>query len=411
MAASKGILSPPPEGQGAVLNLTPSSIMLKKGTASPLTSLSTELLAIIVDLIAPTCERGVHDGDDEHDYTHVKINQLRNLALSCRQLHTVVEPVLYNYYHEKYVYGDLAFGLRGFLCTILAKSYLVKRVQFFHCYVKNSRCKSWDMSRLSTDDEQRAKLVLRLLGVSEDEANGWVSAVKEGSWDAVFALVLCSLPNLKVLDLNNWGDITSDDEFPFTYSALNYAGQQPRGATLHPLTAVHNVALTADDGDRMDFDSVISFLRLKSVHTLSICTILEQNSYIEDHREDPFPSAPGVKHLTLRESHIDSDSLVDFLQCFSPLEYLYYDNGVAGTEPFESERVHEGISHLKPSLESLTLINADRMEDSGNADLENRPLGSLLDFQKLKTITMTFSLLVYREEHEYFLNSDIPRNS
>lgn len=89
--------------------------------------------------------------------------------------------------------------------------------------------------------------------------------------------------------------------------------------------------------------------------------------------------------------------LVKLLQSFPALEYLYYENGTAGEVVFEPERVLEAISYSKPTLEDLTLINS-WSQDWSYSGLENRPIVSLAGFRKLKSIKMTFSLLVYRSD-------------
>ncbi|PMD13283.1 hypothetical protein NA56DRAFT_712178 [Hyaloscypha hepaticicola] len=126
----------------------------------------------------------------------------------------------------------------------------------------------------------------------------------------------------------------------------------------------------------MSIDALLPFCALSSVRKARIHRCSEEFFFPSSQRY------PNIQDLQISYSNIGSEALTNILQCFPSLKNLYYEDvGDLG----------RAISHLHKTLEGLIVLG------SGNnvfGEEEERTIGSLAGFKKLKTIVMNHHFLL-----------------
>jgi hypothetical protein len=171
-------------------------------------------------------------------------------------------------------------------------------------------------------------------------------------------------------------------------TALEHAALQQRNSrSQHSLKNLTSVSMTYWDTEMgMSIDALLPFCALSSVHKARIHRCSEEFF-------SPSQRYPNIQDLQISYSNIGSEALINILQCFPSLKNLYYEDvGVSvGYEFFSPQDLGRAISHLHKTLEGLIVLG------SGNnvfGEEEERKIGSLAGFKKLKTIVMNHHFLL-----------------
>lgn len=156
---------------------------------------------------------------------------------------------------------------------------------------------------------------------------------------------------------------------------------------------------------------------MPSLHTLSaIGTLDNVDADDENDVREPciLPICFNTRHLALSQPEVDLSVLVKLLGSFPILESIQYANYTLDGDFLGPDQIFNAISHLKPTLESLTLIAVEweRWETTWKETQPESSAGALVDFKKLKRITLSLSLLLRRSktEHDFSDLDEIPSN-
>jgi hypothetical protein len=344
-----------------------------KNTHSNLLSLSDELLLEIIEFAS----------------IKARSSWLLDLCTCSRRLYDITEPILYTRIKE---WGE---SLPKLLCRIVERPDLGRRVKSWSgaAVEITEEEGSFDMSAVEEADWKRIRGTVDQIELNESNAHSWFEAIRDGSWDAMTALVLHLLPNLQKLNFSMWSPVNDDgwagvyNQYPFTQDTVTLAAS---GASI--LTNLESLSIEADDDEELCLSQCVSFLQIPSLLTFKAFAISDKiNS--EEHLQ--FKGLQhgrfSVKNLSLINSSLNSLMLKSFFGCFSRLETLHYEHSTQylGHSDFESSRMMEALQHFKPTLKELHIIVEDT---EGGADLY--PMGSFSDFNYLKSLTITTPFLL-----------------
>jgi hypothetical protein len=353
---------------------------------------------------------GLHDLSNEiliniiEHVVHAKY--LLSLALCSRRLCELTEPILYAEFQQ-----TTDRSLPSFLRRLLARPNLASRTRSFTGTALHYDDDDLDISTFVEEDWTRVRAAARAASINEAQAGWWIEDAEHGYWDALAALFLSVTPNLEEIKICNWGFNSEEGETSFFDAVLGRAADLQNKAMPSPyaMSNLKDVSLIYWDTEMgMQFDSLVPFLKLKSVTTFEAFSVCEDS---EDEFEIAEPSSLvfSATDLTLSHSVMSHIQMAYRFKQFRHLERLYYEHGGAlvGYSSFEPPRVMAAIAHLKPCLKDLTLISddADFMDD----EFETYPIGSLAAFEKLTSIDVNSYILIGGEpedDDEDVINSE-----
>jgi hypothetical protein len=376
-----------------------------------LTSLAPEILLAIVEYVGAfpveatvAAERRV-----------IAPQCLLYLALTCRKLHSIVEPILYTHFETS---DDTRSKekLIKFMVRILARPDLAQQVRtlhtWWHCDVRedfNYEPEDWTRVETATRDvllswEDQPKQYKGFGDFAED----WVKDIAAGYWDVIITLIVSRLPNLEVLNFEGWFNEFDRHPPTITFPIIMGAIKQARDLQLRaelssPLAmpSLRHITIkhSKPEKEGIQVHWLFPILNIPSIRSFEVSGIendkrngppprwdnaWDRNSYVFD-----------TKKLVLDRSMLDGGTLEKFLPLFPHLEYLHYSHPAPGSSGnvvlFGLQKFFKAIQHLKPCLKHLTLL-----QEGWGSTLNTYPdweIVSLNDFHQLKTIDMEVTFM------------------
>ncbi|KAE9364555.1 hypothetical protein N431DRAFT_388744 [Stipitochalara longipes BDJ] len=321
-------------------------------------------------------------------------NDLSNLALCSRRFHNLALPVLYSSFKDD---GALLRTL-PFLSTIVRRPDLVR-------YVKNVAIDGRDFALFPPGpfDEDWDPIEAALKRIFEDESLDlrvrWRGAFYEWeNWDAVTALVICLLPNMATLNLPFYpghGDHVPK-YIPYVISQaaqLQMSNLQPT----HYLRKLRQLTIANSPKGPTPLDCILPFLKLGSLSTFTCFALELFEEYIDLIKELP---AMDTTQVSFPHSDFHSVLFAEFLKKLPHLTHLSYihqsDDKYYEPNDFVPPTIREGLMHSKHCLQELTLVNDNEAFELFTWGSEPPPLGSLVEFEKLRQLDATVYTLVGR---------------
>jgi hypothetical protein len=170
----------------------------QSNTHSNLLSLSNELLINIIEFASITAGS----------------SWLLDLCTCSRRLHNITEPILYTRIEEGGIFGK---SLPKLLCRIVERPDLGRRVKIWggdpmDSAEEEESVHRWvDTSTVEETDWERIQGIVDQIELNGSHTQSWFETMQGGSWDAMTALVLYLLPNLRELKFSGWNPWDSDD--------------------------------------------------------------------------------------------------------------------------------------------------------------------------------------------------------
>jgi hypothetical protein len=295
-----------------------------------------------------------------------------------------------------------------FLLTIIARPDLAPYVKALLC-VGPHTYKGEKPTLIADDARSRIKAELSKAGVKEDMRDSWCEKLcdlaKDGAWEATIALLMLLLPNLSTLGMPRYHETGIGREPTFIPLVFARAVELQTSNTPSPY-AMKNLRNT-DIGLMSLFDFVPSMSRTMAFFQLRSIKNVTSRYNFANHAEniEGIPEVlPNVTHLSLKEYNIAPLIFAKLLKPFCNLINLTYTSR-SGSDPsfsFSPREIRKGIMHLEQSLQELTIINQHEEVDASEESVtehemeedEDRSLGSLLGFQKLRRLEATIRTLV-----------------
>lgn len=358
----------------------PSASSISQKRPPSLLDFSNEILISIIQYV----NSGSHDSDGDYVMPRGSRNLLA-LALCSRHIYELAEPVLYSAFRQS---GNQA--LPSFLCRILERSDLARRVKLFY---GASIPDYLDMSGLKDQDWSRIRKACREafspnLGIEFVEI--WTSAIGYGSPDATTALVLCLTPNLEELQFRDYAI-----GYEFIHLFVDRAAEFQIRSELSSFSLPNLKSVSLDFWDTeygMPFSDLEPFLKLKSVTKFEADGVCEDTVSADEDVKDK-GLIFSTTDLTLTRCVLAHGDMVAIFRCFPNLERLYYEHGgpTVGGPDFQPPYMLAAIEHLKPCLKDLTILFEYMF---AGYEYEEYPIGSLAQFEKLTSIDVTASILL-----------------
>ena len=317
-------------------------------------------------------------------------DDLLNLARCSSRFHRLAEPILYTdvLIRDNILHGSSP-GSLPFLCRILARPDLARRVRFFHGAANDPKFSGdhLDTSGLTETDRMRICTAVRATSCSEQSTQEWIESVAWGSWDSIMALILSVVPNLEELNFEDWGH--SNDAYPFITQFFDRAANLQERALLASPFSLRNLRRISlvywDTENGYPVKSILPFLKLKSLRAFYAHMVSEGSHGGSPPEFVLRPSTYTTKELTLSYSVIHHEVMIPFFRSFPALERLHYEYGGACVNyaDFEPPRMMAALKHLKPCLREITILGD---EARCGPELESYLIGSFADFEKLTSI-------------------------
>lgn len=343
-------------------------------------------------------------------------SSLSRLALSSRFLNVITTPYLYDHIeflgHSRNWSSPESIAFRNLTLLLLERPHLAGYVRHFTMRKDFGREGRGEHSEIPHLPQALLKAI-EAASHSKEEERQWledVSCTKSMNGDALMALVLPTLRNLKPLDLRLGDDImyfsrmmqrASRKEKPFD--------TRPAFEKLADIMYMQNRRVwTSCDAENLDDDEQPYFTAmafpLPAVHRLfALKCGFQFGIGIQGHKiRGPlvFPLAcglsPQLSHLELRECHVKSQTLVDILWVPAALKSFIYEVIAKMTDSSVFNiTIYRAMEHQMSSLENIWLDcvpwNEDllRFHQFGNA----RPMPSFANFKNLRTLRIASPFL------------------
>jgi hypothetical protein len=362
-----------------------------------LLGLSNEILQQIIQYVAA----GWLPGHHPHNY-----GRLSKISKCCWRLHDIVHPYLYSALE---IHDWESQKCISFIRTLTAKPQLARLVKTF--YYAEIISDGSEISNLSEESKVWMRSILPDETYGTELCNEWFNDLFLGSHgfdkcrDAMAAwfLVLFS-DNLEEFNFNDF-----KYEKPYLGSAKPYidsvledaADEQWLGrspCTLSSLKSVNVYSRESEENNRgVGFDSILPFLKLKSVEELSVGDLDIGYPSPEGWEQGGRHNDNGFKlrALTLDCSRLNEFTLPQFLWCFSSLKKFDYQ---VWKETDQYTRnvciwpvLRESLFNLRGCLEELYLqsetnssVDSDAHYSYAGVGDTFQAFGSLAEFSKLK---------------------------
>jgi hypothetical protein len=319
-------------------------------------------------------------------------HSLLQLALCSRSLHALVEPILYEYFHHNDKSPVCAVQL--FLRMILVRPDLAQQVKGIRTMASDSEYDDGrlDVSCFKVEDWARIRNKIEEVDGSTQERDEWVKDLEKGHWEAMAALILTLTPNLRILKFKEWP--YDDSPYPNLMRTLSRARQLQVERQAENQFALWNLNKVMqnhyDTEGGLSIDQLAPLLAIPSVKTFWGKMICDEGAADMDEWPLSNIDLTHIEELSLFYISMDHDTIIRFLRCFPRLKKLYYRHGDAGYEDFEPPRLMAALSHLKPHLQDLTIINDNKVARSG---IDHYPIGSLSSFKPLRRLQADWEIL------------------
>lgn len=340
--------------------------------------------------------------------THVNNGTLLKLALCSQRFRSIVEPVLYERFHDDWGSGGC---LDGFMVRLLTQPDLGRRVKFIHW----QKILSYTFPVTSFGEEGWKAARNQIMGLHENpaERDAWDETVEEVGLEAIVGLLFVLTPNLEELVLRSCDPIGPRPPVLKWMSAvirrLQLQRQLENPAALWKLRSV-NVSMWATGG--MDLNHVMELITIPSVeifwgwalHETVLRDFLQANNFVLD----------NIKELDLTFDHVDPDILKQFLCRFPSLKRL----SCSIHEPDDLESYPPDLVLVPHSLESQLeyLAISDYAIPMTGGILIHRKLKSLASFKNLRTLRTDWPQLVGQTDivgdlADTLFGQDVPETS
>jgi hypothetical protein len=351
-----------------------------------LLGLSNEILQQIIQYVAAGW-LPLHDPHND--------GRLSKISECCWRLHDIVHPYLYSALE---IHAWQGYKCVSFIRTLTAKPQLARLVKTF--YYAEIIDDGSEISSLSEESKVWMRSILPDETYGTEACDEWFNDLflgsigddKSGDAMAAWFLVLFS-DNLEEFSFNKF-----ERERPYIDSVLeDAADEQWLGRSPCTLSSLKSINVYQRESEEKDwgvgFDSILPFLKLKSVEELSVGDL-----------DIGYGSAGGrgqgerrfkLRALTLPCSRLNEFTLPQFLGCFSSLKKFGYQ---VWKETDQYSRnvciwpvIRESLFNLRGCLEELYL----QSETISDVELEARcshaivsgtfqPFGSLSEFSNLR---------------------------
>lgn len=309
-------------------------------------------------------------------FTHDITRDLFHLALCSRQINRISKQVLYGTVAQK-----TSTSLKKYLHQVLKEPELRPFARTFLGYQMNEYYST--PLRVEQDDLEMYSTAIERVGLSKVESQKFFDDVMDGHWNAIAALLFTLLPNLKYIQVRFYiGEPWINTVF---HSAASTFGQTPKNylqrltkVSVHQLSMVSPLTVTDRSCD------ILQILNLKTVEVAEFQSACG-NRFVQN------PTTPysftNIRSLSMTDSTLKAETVQYLLRsCPNLKTFCYSQSSVVLTPHLVPRKMREGLSHLKHTLEKLSL-------DKGKEG-DNKAYGSLKEFQVLKTLVMDASLLM-----------------
>jgi hypothetical protein len=292
---------------------------------------------------------------------------LAGLSRASRRLHILAESHLYSSFDELN-----KRTLLKYLRTVLERPQLASNVNNY-----NGWHKSWTYTKYSVTlyfswrsvEKSFIENVIQGIVTDRQEAQDWLDAIGEGSWDATTALALAHLPRLQRLHLAIVGVYrslrpyevdTRVGNYYWTRETLMRAAQLQRDGISSPLALQHLTTVTVipnqEKNRELSMSQLLPFLKLKSMRKLVargwdlVSWDVEANIELT------------IVEMELLNFNIQKSQITPFFACFPALEKLSYENytpmGCREHRPLVMNSLSRALIKVGPPLKELCI--ADR---------------------------------------------------
>lgn len=379
-----------------------------------LDSLSNELIVQIINYLVSTWEAKLYTGRNLAD--------VKSLARCSRSLHALAEPVINRELIERE--QDEDDPLR-WLQMIVRKPRIASYVK--HLVVScPPRYETADFSPPFTEDDYRkTRALIASTGSFPEETEILVDQIRNETPGAVLALLLACLPNLEAVNFLSYGYDASYDEkddesgteddssnegatkvnfIEHVFAAARLA-QQPGHKGPTPLQRLSSISVAdkhLPDSPRLSLSSMaalllpsvtrVFFKDIQAVRPSEDCDVGDGSGVQQVCISGVIPGIALARFLQ-RTPHVQS---VEYIQRVSDVDVWDRDGDLEESFVcnFLPQHITPAMSHLKSSLESLTVYDyTGRRRDEHEATT----LGTLADFERLKSISTNFQNLVLDE--------------
>lgn len=332
---------------------------------------------------------------------------LLRLALCSHRFHSLVEPILYERFHDGW--GSPQEFWERPLLRLLTRPDLARRVRFIHW--QDILGYSFDVTSFGVEGWKAARNRIMGLHESPTERDAWDETVEEVGLEAIVALLFVLTPNLEELVLNSFDLIGSGPPVLRWMSALirrlQLQKQVENPAALWKLRSV-NVNMWATNG--LDPNHLMQLMTIPSVEIFWGSTLHE--TVLRDFLHSNDLVLDNIKELKLSFDCIDPDILRQFLCRFPSLKRLDC-NLESAMESYPPDLMF--VPHfLEPQLEDLAIL--DHAVLMKNSILIQRKLKSLASFKNLRILKTKWAQLVGQTDivwdlADSLLGQDIPETS
>ena len=367
-------------------------------------SLSKVITHSFTEGLAPVDDYKMPDMDVQYEiiaglYRHrVRKEALLSLALSCRALRDIVEPILYRMVELKSGASDGALDsnpLTSFLCSMFKQRSLSAHVRELSFRSKINVVKSgYEQSKDGRlENLQNAVNQLENFAISspsKEELEIWHPDVQQ-------ALLFYLLPNLHAVK------ITLETEFPSIWDEfLAQFFSTPMSITLP--SALQNlrelsIIFSGTDTDQVyGIDGILPALLLPNLHTLYIGSGLATSVSGDDISYDDlatYKRKSNVKKLVFEFSGIEAEALALMLSIPRKLESFTFNfcgcsHAVGCVEPSEI------AAALLPQRQSLRKLEIRGNSDHRGGHGEPFPSGFLTRFSALEELKIAVAMFLHR---------------
>jgi hypothetical protein len=340
-----------------------------------------------------------------------------NLSTTCKYLHSVLEPEIYQtiswtWHHSKKTDSRPIHALLRNLLHTPKRASWVKNVSFQE--IGYGRKPLLGSKQLSDEEIRSIQRLLENAEVADTEE--WMSDVRDGSVDAVLALILMQLHNLKSLTIDLF--LRHDDDLAYTTpdrsrigQALRHAMSAPASASIARLTSLEQL-----EWPSANFPGPMCFLRpMDMFYVLPLFGLPALKRFSVKIDQRPSGSAPQslkpdmtplAKHLTilrLRFSSVSFTALEGMLSSAPSLTVLDIECSRDMTSleagdswAFDGEALRNALDRCSGTLKSIRIVCAidDPLLDVEMSEFFVSPLGSLSQLHSLSTAEMCLPLLL-----------------
>jgi hypothetical protein len=324
---------------------------------------------------------------------------LTNVALVCRRLRDIAEPILYEEFS-----GEMPSALEGYMKAIIRRPELADYVKSFNSPTAQPGLSmtNQQIELPSMTQEQHERLRNYLLDdiYGKEKCDEWyVSLETRCNYEVVFGFLL-NLISTRVERLV----LRTEGYRPYVQLVAEAAAKPQEGsADSHLFSKLRSVHLgdTKYPPSSIKMGIVLPYLKLKSVACLSVSGLVEESPgpgrrldpVVDGERIPPIQwqsdtfQVSSIVDLTLTRACMEADAIREFLGRFVSLQRFRYEHREAVTvhhHGFVPSAIIAGLEHSKHCLEWAQLERA-----RGNEFLEEiidmyNPLVSLKGFERLR---------------------------